>query len=305
MWASKAALAHYADDAGLPTSFDETNADLRYRRNSVRRVLGQLEIAAPGTIGAIARSAAIAADDKALLDAVTASAWKRATVARRGDLSAGALRRLPPALVRRVLRHAIKRLAGSGDDFTFDQCAAVTRALLAGRGGTFAAGASRIELSAGRVTVHAVTSTSSIAGDIVRIAAPRTVARVAFNGGIVRLRRIKTPDSRARTRVDGALLVDGRRLGPGVELTIRRPATGDRMVPSGRSSAVSLSRFLAKSRLTRTERASVPLLCHKGDIVAVLGIRAAANFSATARKEALEVRWAPQNVVSSSDGTDE
>ncbi|MDE3230057.1 MAG: tRNA lysidine(34) synthetase TilS, partial [Chloroflexota bacterium] len=99
---------------------DVTNRDERYLRNRVRRrLLPLLEAYNPGVRRTLARNAAYIADDLALLEALTDEAWAEAVVgedAARIELRLASLREAAPALRRRLLRRAARRLAS--DDAT-------------------------------------------------------------------------------------------------------------------------------------------------------------------------------------------
>jgi tRNA(Ile)-lysidine synthase len=308
LWAPKELLAEYARAKGAAISKDETNDDERYRRNAVRRVLRDLESIAPGSRQAIARGAAIANDDKSLLDAVASSAWQRVRSPDGLSLIAAELRRLPEALLRRVLRIEVRRVAGDARDFTFAHCAAIASAVRAKRGGSFHAGRAKAQLSAGRATFTPIASSaqhvSSDFDEPVTIDAPRTSARVRWHGGTIVLRRIASTlaarndrGGRDRSRPllgNAAILLDGELLPAGAELTVRSPQAGDRFVPSGRRDSVGLARFLGKSGLPLAQRRDVPLLCKNGSIAAAIGVRASAGFAARPGGRVLEVRWKPE-----------
>ena len=294
LWAAKSSLAQYATRLDLPVSHDETNEDARYRRNAVRRMLADLEALVPGARRAIARSAAIAVDDKALLDAVAASAWSRVRTSDGTALVAVELRRLPDPLVRRVLRIEARRVAGTRD-FTFAHCAAIAQAIRTRRGGRYHAGAAHAALSAGRVTFVRGGEPASARATIVdeiRVRAPRTRATFRWREGEIIMRRGRRTRS---GRGDTVLALDAVSLPAGDALVVRPPRAGDRFVPSGRRRSVSLARFLAKAGLTREERGNVPLLCKGGAIVAVIGVRSSARFASSTGDRVIEVRWVPES----------
>jgi len=300
LWAPKELLATYAGSKDAVLSEDETNGDERFRRNAVRRVLRDLETIAPGSLQAIARGAAIANDDKSLLDAVAASAWRRVRSRDGASLVASELRRLPDALLRRVLRIEVRRVAGDARDFTFAHCVAIARAIRTHRGGSFHAGRAKAELSAGRATFMPVASSASRVEESIAFEAPRGSARVKWRGGTISLRRIASTGAapsgrggRAEARPLRAILLDAEVLPPGAKLTVRSPQAGDRFVPSGRRGAVGLARFLSKSRVPLWQRHEVPLLCTNGSIAAAVGLRASAAFAARPGRRAIEVRWEP------------
>ena len=281
----KAQLREFVRAAGVAVAEDETNADLRLRRNAVRALVRELERAVPGASGAIARSAMLLADDRALLESLAAGAYQRATDSDTtpAQLLTRELRELPPALLRRTIRHAVKRQLGSLRDFHLEHCDAVVRAIQEGRGGTFHAGPGRIELSAGKLSVigpHAHdsvvaerSSPSSRAGSVITVPAGRALS--SDSRGHVTLRRTSVKAAHA-----DALLLDPTALPPGTKLTLRTPRAGDKCVPSGRRTPVPLARFLAKSGVPKHRREDAIVLCRDEDIVAVLGIRVMEPFVA-------------------------
>lgn len=296
--APKALLAEYTRLKGVAVAQDETNADDRFRRNAIRRVLSDLESIAPGSRQAIARGAAIANDDKALLAAVAASAWRRVRSRDGASLLASELRRLPDALLRRVLRIEVRRVAGGARDFTFAHCAAITSAIRTRRGGSFHAGRAKAELSAGRATFSPIAASRRSRDDEpVTVAAPRTTLNVAWGGGSISMRRLAAGAARRphaeRAPASRTILLDSELLPPGAELVVRSLRTGDRFVPAGRRGAVGMARFLGKAGLPLERRRHVPLLCKNGSIAAAVGVRASAAFAARPGRQVIEVRWKP------------
>ena len=275
---SKVQLREFVRNAGAPFATDETNADLGLRRNAVRALLGELERLAPGAGSAIARSAAMLAEDKAVLDALAATAWRRSRISPTSeDLSTRVLRELGPALLRRVIRHAVRRALGTLRDFHFEHCDAIAAAIAAGRGGVFHAGQAAVELSAGRMSV--VERNSSPKSRTPRrersmIVVPAGDAIANDTNGHLTLRRT-TRASAPR----GATLLDDDALPAGTKLQVRVPHEGDTCIPSGRTRSVSLARFLAKSGVPKHRRTQIPLLCHAERIVAAVGVRVMEGFA--------------------------
>jgi tRNA(Ile)-lysidine synthase len=153
--------------AGLAWREDPTNADDKPLRNRVRsRLLPLLEELRPGATQAIARTAALAADDRDWLDPLVATALSAlgappsgGWVAARPDpagfaLDAGALAALPVGLARRVVREAARRVGAEVPD------AAATDRVLALAGAADGAGTA---WPGGSATRH---------GTAVRLAAP-------------------------------------------------------------------------------------------------------------------------------------
>jgi tRNA(Ile)-lysidine synthase len=303
-------LERYARAARLPVSVDETNADLRYRRNAIRALLANLETSSPGATRSIARSAAIISDDKALLDGLTRIAWKRALAEADNVLSAATLRRMPNQLLLRVIRHAVRMAAGTTRNLSYEHCAAIARALKDRRGGSYHAGTTRATLSAGKVTFETGERNAAAATlGIVRIKVPPRSASVAWQGGRVKLRVLAPNGVRAASSDDRAptatIRLDAAALKPGSVLSLRSPRAGDKIVPAGRHRAVSLARFLAKEGVVRRDRFTVPLLLRNGALAAVVGVRAADAFASRPGGKVLEVRWTPPKALRLTPPADE
>jgi len=94
---------------------DSTNADRSIARNRVRHdLLPVIEATAPGGIAALARVAALAADDEAVLQRLAAESAMSLVLRadpREADLDRTLLATMPPAIARRVLRQVCERLA--------------------------------------------------------------------------------------------------------------------------------------------------------------------------------------------------
>jgi len=279
----KIELREFVRAAGVPAVDDETNADVRLRRNAVRALLQGLERVAPGASRAMARSARMLREDRFVLESLTATAWQRARADERSDeLSTRALAALPPALLRRTIRYAVRRALGDLKDFHLEHCAAIAAAVCERRGGTFHAGAGRVELSAGRLSVigNAVPRSRArengkdararergTASSTIIVPAGKAVANDASG-------RISIHRSTAKSAPKGATLLDAAALPSGTVLTLRAPREGDKCVPAGRTNRVPLARFLGKCGVPKYRRASVTLVCRDGEIVAALGVRA-------------------------------
>jgi tRNA(Ile)-lysidine synthase len=260
---SKEELSGVAKACRVPTSHDETNDDTRFRRNAVRRALAQLKRTSPHIVRAIARSAALLTDEKALLDGLTARAWESCRSARPAPadshiLSTRRLTELPKPLMRRVIRHAVKQSSGTLRNFSLQHCDTIADAIAGGRGGTYHAGAAVVHLSAGVLQVQS-------------LAAPTGPQRVAMGKSLF---------------LDAAAIRDSR-------LVVRTPRRGDTCVPSGRHRPISLARFLSKAGVPRMQRSQALLLCADTRIAAVIGVRVMEPFAARDGRPKVEVRWQP------------
>lgn len=109
-------IEEYLRDRGMDWRDDASNSDTMYLRNRIRHeLLPLLEEYNPAIRSSLAATAAIIRDDEALLEGVTARAFAESCTAGEGRIvcSIAQLRTLNPALLRRVLRHAFKQVAGT------------------------------------------------------------------------------------------------------------------------------------------------------------------------------------------------
>jgi tRNA(Ile)-lysidine synthase len=290
LWATKLQCRELLRALRIPVSEDETNADTRIPRNAVRNFVAQIEEVLPGASRGMSRSAALLSDDKELLDVLTAATWQRSRIGDSHMLSATALRRLPIALARRVIRHATMMSGASLRDFSFEHCNAIATAIKEKRGGRYHAGSATVVLSAGKLAVmrdgdRKMKKFSPVAIDLRGL--PREVI-TPQGRALLRIARSARATGRVRTAKQHLDLEALRTAG---KIEIRHPARGDACTPSGRSRAISLARFLGKSGVPTSGRATVPLLCAGGRIAAVLGLRVMEPFKPKRSKPVLEVGW--------------
>jgi len=119
------------DGSGLPARDDPSNRDPRWRRNRLRQtVIPALEALNPRIVEALARLAAAAGDDLAVVEAVVDGAWARllanenpAEIALWLEGWAGET----AAVQRRLIRRAVTRLRGDARDLAWDHVEAARR----------------------------------------------------------------------------------------------------------------------------------------------------------------------------------
>jgi tRNA(Ile)-lysidine synthase len=112
---TRKAVLGYCAEREIPYRIDATNADVELTRACVRHeILPRLERATPGATANLARTAALAADDREYFADVVARTLLEWNVAETGPaaLPAAAVLDLPPAVRRRVLREAVRRARG-------------------------------------------------------------------------------------------------------------------------------------------------------------------------------------------------
>lgn len=295
LWATKAQCLDLLRSRGIPFSEDETNADTRIPRNAVRAFLGELERSLPQSTRGIARSAALLADDRELLDGMSVAACSQARIADSQELLVAPLRRLPVALLRRVIRHAVDSSGAGLRNFSFEHCDAIARAIKAGRGGRYHAGAASVVLSSGKLAIERGSSPGlvfSIAVDSTKLPASyvtpwgRATLTVRKRAARAQARSGRAdPLRRATQRLDATALLAA------VPVELRPPQKGDMCIPSGRHRPVSLARFLGKAGVPLSRRGRVVVLCAGGRIAAVLGERVMEPFRPRSQGPVLEVGW--------------
>lgn len=287
-------LRMFVTELGLPVSHDETNADLRLRRNAVRGLLEALERIAPGARRNIARAANLLRSDRMLLRNSERQAWQRSKRDGAASLAARELRRLPAPLLRRVIRRAVREQTGGARDFSLRQCNAIARAIRAGRGGSYQAGRAVVQLSAGTLSVEPISTPRSrshpadLAATIVPV---EKNASIATPWGALTL-RVAHGSASGGARSADTLRLDYSQLRQAT-VSVRLPRPGDRCIPSGRRSLTSLARFLAKAGVAKGRRPLTPLLCVENRIAAALPFRVMEPYVPRAGAAVLEVRWSP------------
>lgn len=116
---TRSEIEAYAEERGIAFRQDSTNEDVRYSRNFVRlQVLPQLRKLNPEVTGAIARAGRILEEEQQLLAEYTLREYAAIAQEQPGRvaLQLEALRQLPSAMRRRVLRKAVERCVGTLKD---------------------------------------------------------------------------------------------------------------------------------------------------------------------------------------------
>jgi tRNA(Ile)-lysidine synthase len=269
----------------LEVLHDPSNADTIFFRNQLRHeLLPLLESYAPGFKTRLQHSAELIRADYALIETLSADAWRRC-LSRRGANFLGfdrsALLAEPRALQRGLLRRALGELRPQQRDLDFD---AVEHALKLIRLGSSAPQ----DWTAGLYVL--------IEGGTFWIADWQAELPVAWPQASAQPVHIEAPthlelNSGWRLSLDE---VDAEGLQPrakqnqdnyqawldfdasGDELLLRRPRRGDHFQPLGLSSgSMKLSDFFINEKLPRRARAGWPLLCKGEEIIWVPGYRLA------------------------------
>ncbi|MDO4540099.1 MAG: tRNA lysidine(34) synthetase TilS [Syntrophomonadaceae bacterium] len=286
---SRADIMAYVEEKRLPYCIDDSNYDLAYTRNRIRHQLLPLlrEQYNPSVDDALNRLAEVAAEDEALLEALSRSALAGiVTAGGEGEmvLERNALYELPCALQRRVLLVALK------DNFPGEwglEAVARLRELGTKNGSSHRVVLNKAvtaRLEYGRMIIGGAPAAAEPFG--VEIAAPGPVALP--DGRCWELyRSVKAHWQRA----PGELALDYERLQWPLCLRSRRP--GDRFEPPGMTGSKKLKDVLMEAKIPQSQRDAAPLLASlvTGEIYALPGRGAARNAAVNAAtRELLVIR---------------
>jgi tRNA(Ile)-lysidine synthase len=282
-------------EAGEPWCEDETNRDLRFDRNRVRReVLPVLARLNPRVVEALARAARLAGEDEELLESLAREALNRLErpVAGAGvALEAAGLEALPPALAGRVVRLAVARVREDPRGVSL----AHVRALLALCGEPTGRALSLPGGSSARAERGAV---------VLRPPAPRVPEERPLDCpgsadwgrmGTLRARRLSRaamPERPETVCGPRRALLDADRAA--AALRVRAPRAGDRFRPLGAPGERLLRDFLRDAGVPAPERGLLPLVLCGEQIAWVTGHRIDERFRlGPETRGALELIWEP------------
>jgi tRNA(Ile)-lysidine synthase len=239
---------------------DPSNADLGFARNRIRHeLLPYLEARFnPRARAVLARTAELLADEARELETRIDELYGRCARPERGGvrLEIGALREVPPALARRLLRRAVEAVGGRKglSRQHVERVLALARRHRPGR---------RLPLPGGRV--------ACFRADSLWLGRPRAPRPFALDLAIPG--RVELPDGRslvARPYPGSDRQGDGVTAWPGAEgLTVRTRRPGDRVLLRGRD--VSLKRYLLERRVPADLRSELPLVASGPRVLWVAG----------------------------------
>jgi tRNA(Ile)-lysidine synthase len=273
----RAELRAYLAGRGEAFREDSSNADETIPRNRLRRALmPAIEEMWPGGVPALARFAALAADDEALLTTMAEDCGVRVRSAADGvELKRGPLAALPAPIARRVVRAGLEAI---GSRPAARDVEAVLRLAASSK-------------QRGRLTLHGVRV--DVDGDAIRVGLARpSEPRAAFEyvlpvpgaveireTGMTVLASMLTSPERPVGTPDVAVLQASAVAGP---LTVRTRRPGDRFRPLGAPGTKSLQDLLVDRKVPLLARDAVPVVADRdGRIVWVAGVEIAHDCRVT------------------------
>jgi len=271
---SRQETSDYCHERGLEPRTDASNLSLSPLRNRVRhQLLPLLRGYNPQVTEALLRTARIAADDLAALDAESARLW--GSVARRqGEtiiLDRKKFLELAPALKRHLLRRSTEELLGSLKDIEARHIEEIMEALTKPAG-------KRLHLPGGLLFV--------IEYDRYLLAADAAeLSPFPVIDGEIGLKvpgETRLPGWRVKARIIGREDMEDEKDGftayfnldkTGDALTVRCRRPGDRFYPLGIGQPKKLGEFMIDARVPRAWRERVPVVCSPGQVLWVVGWR--------------------------------
>ena len=278
--ATRAEILEYAKRRGLKWVEDESNANTYFQRNFLRHeVLPVIARRFPGYRGTLARSAQHLAEASRVLDEVAAA--DAAGHMDEGTLAVEALRRLPAARAKNLLRHFLSRRGVSMPGAErLDE--ALRQALTAKEDARVLVGVGDFELRRFEGRLHAVP----------KLAAPRPGYARRWHGE----KKVRLPDLGGVLAMDrgrGAGVSAARLRGRPVTIRVRRG--GERLQPDARRPRRSLKNLLQEARVPPWQRERLPLIFCGGELVWAAGVGVDCGFRAAAGEAAIVPAWSPHD----------
>jgi len=262
----------YCQRYNLAPRSDSSNVSPSFLRNRVRlELLPVLRSYNPGIDKALLRLADIAGDDVSFIEKQTSLLWKK--LASEEDdiiyLDMSQMVASPRAMQRQIFRRAIKQLRGNLKDVEADHIEAMMDFLSkpAGKKLCLPDGLT-LSTEYGRLVL------ASAQASICPLPPLKGISNINIPGETV------LPGWRVRADIIGQVVSDEDGLAAsfdlnevGKELTVRQRRPGDRFQPLGMSQAKKLQDFMVDSRIPRSWRDRVPLICSPEQILWVVGWR--------------------------------
>ncbi len=275
---TRAEILEYARKRGLKWIEDESNRDVRFRRNFLRHeVLPVIARRFPAYRGTVGRAARHLAEASQLLDEVAAA--DAAPYLENGTLAVEALRRLSPGRASNLLRYFLAERGASMP--AAERLKEALRQVLTAKRDAHVLidlGDASLGRFAGRL--HVVRASEPLPANFARRWRGESEIELARLGGVLTLKSVR----------GSGISLEKLRRGP---VTIRPRAGGERLQPDRMRPRRSLKNLLQEARVAPWLRERLPLIFCDGKLVWAAGIGVDCAFQARRGEAALKPVWSP------------
>lgn len=287
----------YCEQEGLWTHDDPANRDISFSRARIRhRVLPQLRSINPSVNEAIGRLASIAEEEDRMMDGMAASALERSESRVNGDLEfltrdceaffdRQLLMHLPPVLLRRAVRLAMRAVGGALD---FDQASQVVERLATDERGSVTAegGEVVLEWDLETITVRQLKPSEPFRYNVTY---PGETISDEFSWLIRAIPGQSVPD---QVRASLEVSIDSKRISG--QLYFRTVKPGDMIQPLGFEGTRKVADLLSEAHLSQAARRRLPIICDMIGPIWVPGVCLSERVRSTAGTvEAISLYFGP------------
>lgn len=270
---SRRDILAYLKARGLEYRDDSSNRDTVFLRNRIRHELVPLLTSYNPSIGErLVTTAAILSDEDDLLERLAGALYDEACSLSRGSVAC-LLPRLQgehPALVRRLFRRILVKLAGDGDHFSQRHIQALEQLARSPRPNAFLNLPRRILALREYDRLLFRTSPPPETAELGEISIPGPGSYRLPDGSLLSL-QLAEPSGAASPCASAPLFDLDRAPFPWL---LRGFRAGDRLRPSGMEGSKKVKELFMERRIPPAERKRIPLLFSRGELIWVCGVRA-------------------------------
>jgi len=262
----------YCQSQNLAPRSDSSNTSLSFLRNRVRlELLPTLRNYNPGIDRALLRLADIAEDDVSFIEEQASLLWNELAAEEEGFiyLDIDKVVALPRAIQRQVFRRAVRQLRGNLRDIEANHIEEMRNFLSKPAGKTLCLpDGLTLSTEYGHLVLTSAQVSACPLPPIKAVSHINIPGETDLTGW-----RIKADIVQQMVGDDNGLIASFDLAKVGKTLTVRRRKPGDRFQPLGMSQSKKLQDFMVDSRIPRSWRDRVPLICSPTQILWVVGWR--------------------------------
>ncbi len=262
----------YCQRHELKPRSDSSNLSPSFLRNRIRlELLPVLKNYNPSIDNALLRLAAIAGDDLSFIGEQVSLLWKELAREEGGViyLDVGRMVALPRAMQRQAFRIAVRQLRGNLQDIEADHIEAMVDFLSKPAGRTLCLPQGlTLSTEYGRLVLTSAQTSSCPLPPLEEVFNIKIPGETVLPGWQIKADILKEPVGNENS-FTASFDLDK----VGKELTVRRRKPGDRFQPLGMSETKKLQDFMVDSKIPRSWRDRVPLVCSPEGILWVVGWR--------------------------------